>query len=120
MSDETWPLQSMNRCHGREEVPSDDRDLFRHKHVHMQDPHGDRRIEMLGARQPMLVSTGSRNCGFECYRWCKLGDEVSDGLFFLRGSWFKLYVKCSELNRPLDQSAGCFRLLEYLQKRLVG
>ncbi|CAL2247127.1 unnamed protein product [Prunus armeniaca] len=32
MSDETWPFQSMNRCHGQEEVPSDDRDLFRHKH----------------------------------------------------------------------------------------
>ncbi|CAL2238761.1 unnamed protein product [Prunus armeniaca] len=28
MSDETWPFQSMNKCHGREEVPSDDRDLL--------------------------------------------------------------------------------------------
>ncbi|CAL8175023.1 unnamed protein product [Prunus armeniaca] len=28
MSDETWPFQSMNRCHGREEVPSYDRDLL--------------------------------------------------------------------------------------------
>ncbi|CAL2253864.1 unnamed protein product [Prunus armeniaca] len=28
MSYETWPFQSMNRCHSREEIPSDDRDLL--------------------------------------------------------------------------------------------